>query len=234
MKNFTTEIEKLGYKLSVSFYELSTNMKLDLEWFKRYGIEEDRIDLFEHKVQKFQFFLQDITLYTSLTEKEVKRRKNRKDLRMSIRKVLLTMMFAWPEGHPMSEIYSFSSFSKMNDFELANSARIILLVAHNHKEMLQHFGLKDEFLYQLSVQIAKLTAIHSELEMLKRENKIRTLIIQQKAVELIKEAKIYSQIGRSIWRTKDKEQYSKYRLPYHTVKKLMENDVGFYLHPNPY
>jgi len=234
MKTKRTEVEILTAKMAMSFNELSNHIKLDKKWFKRFGIEEDRIELFEQKVTNFQKQVLNVSDKSRIVDKQNEKIQIRKKLRMSIRKVLLTMMFAWPEGHPMAEIYSFPSFAKMNDYELANSGRIILLVAHNHKENLKHFGLKEEFLYQLSVLIAKLSALHSELETLNREEKIRNLILKQKAIELIQEAKIYAKIGRTIWVKRDKTEWKKYKLPYATVKKIMENDVGFNMHPNPY
>jgi len=234
MKTKRTEVEVLTAKIALSLNELSTNVKFDKKWFRRFGIEEDRIDLFEQKVQNFQKQVLNVSDKSRIVEKLNAKMQIRNKLRMSIRKVLLTMMFAWPEGHPMAEIYSFPSFAKMNDYELANSGRIILLVGHNHKDSLEHFGLKEEFLYQLSILIAKLSALHSELETLNREEKIRILILKQKAIELIQEAKIYAKIGRTIWVKRDKTEWKKYKLPYATVKKIMENDIGFNMHPNPY
>ncbi len=227
-------ISKMYEKLYTSLNELNGNVQKDKELFIFFGVTKERMDLFQRKIRKYGISVQDDFTEISLKEKNAKRILSRKILREKIRVVLSSMFFAWPESHPMSKFYELSDLCRMNDFELANTGRIILLLAHRHREVLKDFGLTDEQLYELSTEIARLTVAHTETVVLKKELVIRDALLKQFASELIREAKVYAKIGRAIWVERAKDQCLRYRVPYKIYKKILEPDVGYSLISNPY
>ena len=225
-KNEKKQEKLVQEKLLISFNQFNGRVQNDKKWFNSFGVNRDKLDYFSLKVKKFETLFQDVSFETNWREKQKIRRTLRVDLRENIRKVQVIMITAWSDSHPMSYIHKLQNIKRMNDFELANTARILLLFAHNNKQTLLTFGLQDELLYKLSVTIGELTTVHVEIEAYAKQMKIQKAMIKQSARELIIETKILARIGRMIWIERDKEHWAEYRLPHHIYRKILEPDIG--------
>jgi hypothetical protein len=213
-------------KLFVSLKQVNDKIQKDQKWFNSFGINSDKIDYFGVKIKKFETLLYESDTESQWRNKQEQRQNLRVELRKTIRNVQAIMIAAWSEEHPMAYAYKTSALGKLNDFDLTNTGRIILLFAHNYKSELKFFGLRDEVLYSLSLSINKLTILHSEIEVLAKEIKIRKAFIMQQAKELIAEVKVFGSIGRMIWIERDKSHWAEYRLPHHIYRKIIEPDIG--------
>jgi len=203
---------KIGYGFSYSELLMKARVvselvRRDIDKFKRYSVDLDRVTAFDQKIKEMQKLPTDVVMEVKKINATLEKHRILDELKAGLKNLIFLSKFVYKDKQECAKAYIVGYPSKMTEHALTHHVQALADLTKENIKDFEHLGVTigycDELLAKNEGFIKCYNKITKNIQLRDKATQNRWL----KAAEVYNEMKFFSDLGKFIWETEGDEAY---------------------------
>jgi len=202
----------IGYGFSYSELLLKARVvselvRRDIDKFKRYSVDLDRVTAYDIKIKEMQKLPADVVMEVKKINSTLEKHRILNELKSSLKNLIFLSKIVYKDDTQSAKAYLVGYPSKMTEHELTFQVEIVANLTKDNIADFAHLGVTVEYCDDLLIKNETFVKCHIKIA---KNIQLRDKATQNrwaKATEVYNEMKFFSDLGKFIWETEGDEAY---------------------------